>query len=94
MFQKQHHVKDNSYRKSFKDQPCLACGAEDGTVIGAHMRWNEFSGMGRKPSDDLIAALCASCHADQESQPGPEWWCQNVLKEMLREKYQKWKRSK
>ena len=87
---KQHHIKDLAYRKSFKGEDCLSCGANDGTVVGAHMRWNEFSGMGRKPSDALIVPLCGTCHADQEANPGPEWWVENVLKSILRRRYLNW----
>ena len=87
---KQHHIKDKAYRKSFKDEPCWSCGVNDGTVVGAHIRWNEHSGMGRKPSDDLIVPLCFRCHADQEDCPGPEYWVERVLKPMLRRRYLNW----
>jgi hypothetical protein len=40
--------------------PCSNCGAEDGTVVGAHR--NEGKGMGTKTSDALQAALCFRCH--------------------------------
>jgi len=86
---KQHHIKDPKYRKSFRDETCWACEANDGTVVGAHIRWNEFAGTGRKPSDDLIIPLCFTCHADQEANPGPEWWVQNVLKSIARARYRK-----
>lgn len=87
---KSPRIADQKYLRSMKDRPCAACGAEDGTVVGAHMRWHEFSGMGRKPDDALVVPLCFECHADQEANPGPEWWAQNVLKPMLRQRYQDW----
>jgi hypothetical protein len=56
------------------------------------MRWREQAGTGRKPSDDLVAPLCRRCHEQQESRewPDAEWWCQHVLKPMLRREYREW----
>lgn len=88
---KQHHIVDKAYRKSFKDGVCESCEAQDGTVVGAHVRAGEHAGVGRKPSDDLIVGLCFRCHADQEANPGAEWWLQNVFKKWVRAKYESWK---
>ena len=88
---KQIHIEDPKYRKSFDGETCWSCGANDGTIVGAHIRWNEFPGTGRKPSDDLIAPLCFDCHQQQESNPGPDWWVQNVLKPIIRKRYQDWR---
>ncbi len=88
-------VEDNAYRASFKDRTCEAssngidrCGLP---CVGAHVRAGEYAGIGTKPSDDLIAGLCHEHHADQEANPGADWWINNVFKPMLRRKYRKWK---
>ena len=47
--------------------------------------------MGLKPDDALAVRLCATDHADQEANPGPDWWFENVFKRMLRQRYRDWK---
>lgn len=43
-----------------RELACSNCGAEDGTVCGAHS--NEGKGMGIKASDATLMALCFHCH--------------------------------
>jgi len=87
-------IEDNAYRKSFKDRTCEA--SRDGTnlcgrpAIGAHVRTGEVAGMGTKPSDDLIAALCTDCHRLQEENIGYWWWVEYFLKPQLRRNYREW----
>ena len=69
---------------------CESCGAQDGTVIAAHVRFGTDGGTGMKPSDYYTVALCARCHADQEANPGPEWWFRNVFLRLLSKRYYKW----
>ena len=57
-------IRDRKYLNSYRDAACYACGAHDGTVVGAHIR-HGFFGMGAKPDDSLTLPLCAKCHADQ-----------------------------
>ena len=61
---KQPLIRDRKYLNSYRDAACYACGAHDGTVVGAHIRAG-FFGMGVKPDDSLTLPLCAKCHADQ-----------------------------
>jgi hypothetical protein len=53
-------------RQAAKDQACVRCGAQDGTVVGAHYsgvrRLALGGGFGRKVSDLFIADLCSRCH--------------------------------
>lgn len=48
-----------------KGRSCIACGADDGTIVAAHYcgikQQSLGKGMGIKPHD-LCADLCASCH--------------------------------
>ena len=45
--------------------PCQLCGAEDGTVVGAHSnQQRDGKAMAHKAADYRIAALCFRCHAD------------------------------
>lgn len=59
--------KTNYYRSPkmmevVRSLPCANCGAEDGTVCGAHANWSWANkGRGIK-ADDLVAALCHKCH--------------------------------
>lgn len=44
-------------------QPCMHCGAEDGTVVAAHSNASEHGkGLGIKAHDGMIAFLCHRCH--------------------------------
>lgn len=44
-----------------RDQACVMCGAQDGTVVAAHR--NEGKGMGLKVPDYWNAWLCHACHS-------------------------------
>lgn len=97
-FGTRYKVEDDAYRKSYKDSVCHAsrngidlCGLP---AVGAHCRTGEYAGGATKPSDDLTWPLCHKCHMDQEADPGPEWWLENVLKPMMRRRYRKWKSGK
>jgi hypothetical protein len=50
-----------------KDQSCVNCGVEDGTVVAAHysgLRGHTFGkGKGIKPHDLCVADLCMKCHS-------------------------------
>jgi len=72
------HIDDEKYRESISGEACQACGSEHG-VVGAHIRAGHDAGWRQKPSDDLIIALCALCHADQKANPGPAWWIGHIL---------------
>jgi hypothetical protein len=53
--------------KAARDQPCIRCGIQDGTVVAAHYtgarRLNYGGGLGIKVADCLCAHLCSGCHA-------------------------------
>jgi hypothetical protein len=70
---------------------CEACGKRDGTTVAAHVRWGTASGMGAKPHDWAVCALCAGCHAEQEANPGPEFW-HKVFLRMLQRRFLRWER--
>jgi len=49
--------------KIMRELPCQICGAEDGTVVGAHSnQLRDGKGRGLKCHDYRIAALCYNCH--------------------------------
>lgn len=65
MFPKTKYLRDKRRLEACRSLPCQHCGAEDGTVVAAHS--NEgIHGKGRaiKASDEFIAALCFTCHAN------------------------------
>lgn len=67
-------------RSLAKDQSCIRCGANDGTVVGAHYtgirRGAYGGGLGKKAHDICIAHLCMGCHTlmDYGSRCKDEKW--------------------
>jgi uncharacterized Fe-S cluster-containing radical SAM superfamily protein len=67
-------------RQAARDQSCVRCGSQDGTVVLAHYfgprRHHYGGGMSRKGADAVAALLCASCHswADSESRDKSRKW--------------------
>lgn len=50
-----------------RDQACVACGAEDGTVVCAHSNLQEHGkGTGHKAHDCMSAWLCHRCHTEYD----------------------------
>lgn len=62
-FPKTDYVRSKTLLEAYRKIPCQHCGADDGTVCGAHSNWSEH-GKGRsiKASDIYCASLCAICH--------------------------------
>lgn len=48
-------------RKAAEGQPCIMCGANDGSTVLHHLRLGNV-GMGKKPADHYGIELCADCH--------------------------------
>jgi ferredoxin len=65
MFPKTKYLRDKKRLEACRALPCQHCGAEDGTVVAAHAN-NAIYGKGRgiKASDEFVAALCFTCHAN------------------------------
>lgn len=67
-------------RNAARDQPCIRCGANDGTTVGCHLtgvrRLSYGGGLGKKVHDLVIAHLCQGCHAwmDQLSRLKEDKW--------------------
>lgn len=50
-------------RESAKHESCVACGADDGTIVWAHSNSQKHGkGMGIKAHDLFGAYLCHTCH--------------------------------
>jgi hypothetical protein len=66
-----------------RDQPCVRCGIQDGTVVGCHYtgarRHAYGGGLSIKVWDFLIAHLCANCHRYMDT--------------LSRDKYKAWEHS-
>jgi len=58
-------------RESARDQSCVRCGADDGTIVLAHYsgpRRHEYGGgFGIKSHDAVGAHLCADCHRHMDT---------------------------
>ena len=65
-------------RKLARDQSCVSCGADDGTVVLAHYfgprRISYGGGMGYKGHDAVAAHLCAKCHTFMDT------WSRNKIR--------------
>lgn len=69
-------------------QPCMNCGAEDGTVVAAHSNLSRHGkGKSIKAHDCFVAFLCHRCHSwlDQGCGPDPTmvWSDMREDKEMM-----------
>lgn len=56
-------------RDAARDQSCVQCGADDGTVVLAHLAWPGIAerGLGHKCHDFWGAHLCLRCHTAADS---------------------------
>lgn len=74
--QKTDYVRSPALMRAYRRLPCQNCGADDGTVCGAHSNWAEHGkAKQRKASDIYCASLCYRCHSDLDQgawMPGAE----------------------
>lgn len=63
--------RSKKYLASAQGEACVNCGAKDGTVVAAHYQGIRAyllgKGKAQKPSDLMVAFLCARCHKDADS---------------------------
>lgn len=80
------YIRSKPLMAAYRLIPCQHCGANDGTVCGAHSNW-AVHGKGKsiKASDIYAASLCHECHAmlDQgahmsEVERKAIWWNAHV----------------
>jgi hypothetical protein len=70
IIQKTEYFRSPKMMASMKHFPCQHCGADDGTIVGAHSNSSRRGkGKGIK-SHDIVAALCARCHEDYDTYKG------------------------
>lgn len=62
-------IRSGKLREAARDQACVRCGAQDGTVVLAHLPYPGGFGMGQKTDDIIGAHLCRECH-DYVDGPG------------------------
>jgi len=61
MFPKHSYVRDKALLKRVALLNCQHCGS--GTMVqAAHTNWGGGKGRGIKANDNLVAALCQTCH--------------------------------
>lgn len=102
MIPKNKPIRDPAYLKSFRDAACYACGAQDGTVVAAHIRHGLAGGIGMKPDDSLTLPLCGGCHALQGASEVKFWgliyrkatYAEGIdlAKEAARRRYRRWEK--
>lgn len=57
------YIRDKKFLKLVASLDCQHCGSSEG-VQAAHTNWGGGKGRGIKADDNLVAALCQSCHFD------------------------------
>jgi hypothetical protein len=64
--QKRNPYKSRKLLNRIAELPCVRCGKDDGTIVGAHysgdLQHLLGKGMGGKCTDAAVAALCYDCH--------------------------------
>jgi len=69
-YPKTKYVRSEALMKAYRSIPCSNCGADDGTVCGAHSNQAAHGkGRGLKSSDDMCASLCYTCHTALDQGP-------------------------
>jgi hypothetical protein len=80
-------------RESARDESCVACAANDGTVVLAHYfgpRRHDYGGGMSIKGDDIVAAfLCCRCHTrmdteiraamDRDDNPDARWIASEIF---------------
>ena len=61
MFPKHVYVRDKALLKRVAQLDCQHCGSGE-MVQAAHSNWGGGKGRGIKADDNLVAALCQTCH--------------------------------
>ena len=98
---KRDYVRSKALMKAYRLIPCQHCGANDGTVCGAHSNWAiHGKGMSEKADDNRCASLCFLCHSmlDQgskllEDERKALWWRAHVSTLVLLAKHRLWPRD-
>lgn len=100
-FPKNPPLRDNAYRKSANGRKCDVPGCEETeTVVLAHIRMPENSGMARKPPDDESLFLCHRHHDEMDGRrtnPAHDhlsaalWIVRNIVIPLRKENYRDWK---
>lgn len=58
------NYRNKKLTQSAKHEPCVNCGADDGTIVWAHSNSSRHGkGMGIKAHDFFGAYLCHKCHS-------------------------------
>jgi hypothetical protein len=69
-YPKHQYVRSQKLLKLVAGLSCQLCGTESG-IQAAHSNWDGGKGRGIKADDNLVAALCQTCHYDIDQ--GAKW---------------------
>ena len=67
---KHNYIRSKKLLRLVSELPCQLCGNPH-MVQAAHTNWGGGKGRGIKADDNLVAALCMSCHYDIDQ--GAKW---------------------
>jgi len=63
IFKKHDYIRSKKLLQVVAQLPCQHCGLE-GQTQAAHTNWGHGKGRGIKADDNMVAALCQTCHAE------------------------------
>jgi hypothetical protein len=63
-YPKHSYIRSTTLLRNAREIPCQHCGADNGTVVAAHINFGGGKGRAIKADDNLIASLCFLCHAE------------------------------
>jgi hypothetical protein len=84
--------KSQKLRDSARDEACVNCGIQDGTVVLAHLPMMGIADGGSSKCDDFVCGfLCTRCHyeADHGSKRRDVFWRYQVNVKTLRRMFEK-----
>lgn len=84
-------VVDKAWRQSARNRACDVCGADDGTIVLAHLATATNSGMGLKPHDAEGLFLSGPCHyALDTSYDRSAWIVDNYVIPQMHKRWREW----
>lgn len=64
-----HPWRSRRYLDAARDQPCVSCRKNDGTIVACHLTVPGMSGVSQKMPDFAVADCCSACHWNFDSGP-------------------------
>ena len=75
------NYRNKKLTQSAKNESCVSCGTDDGTIVWAHSnKYRHGKGRGMKAHDLFGAYLCHKCHTvfDEGKMPEHTFYCESL----------------